>query len=250
MAQAMAASVAENRQPDLAPADNHADIGQPLAASCVKLMWTERPLGSPPAPVRRAPEDAPGPSVDHRLLITRICPAMPHRRYSLPLLAVTLTACVSLPPEGPSVMALPGSGRSFEAFRADDAWCRNYAQQSISPKTPETAAVNAGVASAAVGTAVVAAVGAAVDGSSGAAVGAGFGLLVGSASGVSASNASSYELQRRYDQSYVQCMYARGHKVPVIAGYYSLPSSSAPSSPAPTPPPPPPRGAPPPPPPR
>ncbi len=175
---------------------------------------------------------------------------MPHRRYSLPLLAVTLTACVSLPPEGPSVMALPGSGRSFEAFRADDAWCRNYAQQSISPKTPETAAVNAGVASAAVGTAVGAAVGAAVDGSSGAAVGAGFGLLVGSASGVSASNASSYELQRRYDQGYVQCMYARGHKVPVIAGYYSLPSSSAPSSPAPTPPPPPPRGAPPPPPPR
>ncbi len=141
---------------------------------------------------------------------------MPSLRHTPPLLILILTACVSLPPEGPSVMSLPGRGQSFAQFRADDGMCRDYARQMISPKTPETAAVDAGVASAALATAVGAAVGAAVDGSSGAAVGAGVGLLVGSTSGVAASNASSYVLQQRYDQSYVQCMYSRGHKVPRI----------------------------------
>ena len=187
---------------------------------------------------------------------------MPSSRHTPPLLILLLTACVSLPPEGPSVMTLPGTGQSFAQFRADDAMCRDYARQVISPRTPETAAVDAGVASAVLGTAVGAAVGGAVDGSSGAAVGAGVGLLVGSTSGVAASNASSYALQQRYDQSYVQCMYSRGHKVPLVGGY-SLQNanaggpSSATSLPPPPPPPrgsppppPPPRGTPPPPPPR
>ncbi|WP_313953571.1 hypothetical protein [Accumulibacter sp.] len=175
-----------------------------------------------------------------------------------PLLTVMLAACVSLPPEGPSVMALPGSGQSFAKFRTDDATCRNYARQAIGGNAPATAAVDAGLTSAAVGTLVGAAVGAAVNGSSGAAVGAGVGLLAGSAGGVAASNASSYELQERYDQSYVQCMYSQGQKVP-LAGGFALPEGYAtrpasgshlPPPPPPTlpPPPPPPRGAPPPPP--
>ncbi|MBL8373584.1 glycine zipper family protein [Accumulibacter sp.] len=188
---------------------------------------------------------------------------MPSLRHTPPLLILILTACVSLPPEGPSVMSLPGRGQSFAQFRADDGMCRDYARQVISPRTTETAALDAGVASAVLGTAVGAAVGAAVDGSSGAAVGAGVGLLVGSTSGVAASNASSYVLQQRYDQSYVQCMYSRGHKVPLIGGYplqqnaYADRPSSARALPLPPPPPngsppppPPPRGAPPPPPPR
>lgn len=178
-----------------------------------------------------------------------------------PLLAIALAACATYPPEGPSLMALPGSGQSFTQFRADDGACRDYANQAIGGTTPATAAVNSGVTSAAVGTVVGAAVGAAVDGSSGAAVGAGVGLLVGSASGVAASNASGYALQERYDQSYVQCMYARGHKVPVV-GTFALPEDAinrpvaSPLPPPPPPPrgappaPPPPRGAPPPPPPR
>lgn len=181
--------------------------------------------------------------------------AMPTIRQSTPLLAVLVSACVSLPPEGPGVMALPGSGKSFEQFRADDAMCRNYAQLAIAPNTPESAAINSGVASAVLGTAVGAAVGAAVDGSSGAAVGAGVGLLAGSTGGIAASNASSYAMQQRYDQNYVQCMYARGHKVPVIGGMplqQGVPGQSSPPPPpqGTPPPPPPPRGAPPPPPPR
>lgn len=158
-------------------------------------------------------------------------------------------------------MALFGLGQSFAKFCGDDGFCRNYANQAVGGTTPATSATNAGVASAALGTVVGAAVGAAIDGSSGAAVGAGVGLLAGSVGGVAASNASAYTVQERYDQSYVQCMYARGHKVPVV-GNFALPEDAisrpvaSPLPPPPPPPrgappaPPPPRGAPPPPPPR
>jgi len=184
---------------------------------------------------------------------------MPQPRLFAPLLVVALTACASYPPDRPSVMALPGSGQSFTKFRADDWACRNYANQAIGGATPATAAVNSGVASAALGTVVGAAVGAAIDGSSGAAVGAGVGLLAGSMGGVAASNASAYTLQERYDQSYIQCMYARGQKVPLVGGFavsdsYATRPASEPLSPPPQPPlgapppPPPPPGAPPPPP--
>jgi hypothetical protein len=104
---------------------------------------------------------------------------MPRYRYAPLPAALLLCACVSLPPEGPAVMALPGSGRTFEQFRLDDQICRDFAGRSIGPQTPAGAAVDSAAASAVLGTAIGAAVGAAVDGSSGAAVGAGFGLLVG-----------------------------------------------------------------------
>jgi len=179
--------------------------------------------------------------------------AMPQPRFFAPLLVLILAACASYPPDGPSVMALPGSGQSFTKFRDDDEACRTYANQAIGGATPATTAVNSGVASAAVGTLVGAAVGAAIDGSSGAAVGAGVGLLAGSVGGVAASNASAYTLQQRYDQSYIQCMYARGQKVPLVGGFaapegYATRPAAAPLSPLPEPPPPP-FGAPPPPPP-
>jgi len=64
------------------------------------------------------------------------------------------------------------------------------------------------------GTVVGAAAGAALGGRSGAAAGAGGGLLIGSAAGAGAGETSAYGLQRRYDYAYIQCMYAKGHKVP------------------------------------
>ncbi|MBC7779710.1 MAG: hypothetical protein H7125_06325, partial [Proteobacteria bacterium] len=63
-------------------------------------------------------------------------------------------------------------------------------------------------------TAVGALAGAALGGSNGAAAGAGVGLLFGSVSGADAANRSGYTLQQRYDNAYVQCMYAKGNKVP------------------------------------
>jgi hypothetical protein len=39
--------------------------------------------------------------------------------------------------------------------------------------------------------------------------------VTGGAAG-SAATASSYDMQRKYDLSYIQCMYAKGHRVPVL----------------------------------
>lgn len=133
----------------------------------------------------------------------------------LPGLALLLLAgCISIP-NGPSVMALPGSGKSFEHFRRDDAECRRYAYAQVGGSGAEQAAVDAGVRSAAVGTAIGAVAGAAIGGRSGAAVGAGTGLLMGSVVGTSSAQSSAYGTQRNYDHAYVQCMYANGHQVPV-----------------------------------
>ena len=139
------------------------------------------------------------------------------RRLS-PLLLLGLAACVSVP-TGPSLMALPGANKGFDQFRADEAMCRDYASQSIGAATADNAAVNAGVSSALIGTLIGAAAGAAVNGSQGAGVGAGVGLVAGSMAGVGAADASRYGTQQRYDQSYVQCMYSRGHQVPLRGGY-------------------------------
>ena len=35
--------------------------------------------------------------------------------------------CATMPP-GPSVLVMPGGGKSFEVFQADDASCRGWAQ--------------------------------------------------------------------------------------------------------------------------
>lgn len=159
----------------------------------------------------------------------------PATRLPLLLAPVLLAACVSLP-EGPSVMVLPGSGKTFDQFRTDDLVCRDYAFNSIGGKAGERY-TSAGVTSAAVGTVVGAAAGAAIDGGRGAGIGAGTGLLIGSAAGAGSAQTSGYGAQRRYDNAYVQCMYAYGHRVPVSGSY----SSDAPrSSPSYSPPPPPP----------
>ena len=46
-----------------------------------------------------------------------------------------------------------------------------------------------------------------------------------------ASAGASYDTQRRYDFAYVQCMYAKGHKVPVSGGYTSTPAGVGPPPP-------------------
>jgi hypothetical protein len=168
----------------------------------------------------------------------------------LPGIAIALAAlagCVSIP-SGPSQMSLPGSGKSFDQFRFDDADCRGFASAQIGGSSPNQAAVDSGVGSAAVGTAIGAAAGALIDGSSGAAAGAGVGLITGALVGSSTSYASGYALQHRYDMAYIQCMYAKGHRVPVSGRFAS--AQDRPGSRYGTPPPPPPGyGVPPPPPP-
>lgn len=156
--------------------------------------------------------------------------------------ALFMAACTVMP-SGPSVMALPGTGQSFDRFRADDLDCRQYAHYQIGGKTAGEAARDSAVSSAAVGTAVGALAGAALGGNhQGAAVGAGAGLLMGSAVGSDAARASGYGSQRQYDNAYIQCMYAKGHRVPVPANMsYSAPvrAQAAPAADPSIPPPPP-----------
>ena len=166
----------------------------------------------------------------------------PSLKPLLCIAALGLAGCVSIP-TGPSVMVLPGTGRTFDQFRFDEGDCRNYAYAQIGGQTATQAQQNSGVASAAVGTAVGALAGAAISGSSGAAAGAGVGLLTGSLIGASTANASGYEAQYRYDMAYTQCMYSKGHKVPTSARF-AQPARATTYSP----PPPPPPGTPPPPP--
>ncbi|MBL0011179.1 MAG: hypothetical protein IPP22_09615 [Nitrosomonas sp.] len=144
---------------------------------------------------------------------------MQNRLFMLSMSGI-LAACVSMP-TGPSVMTLPGSDKSFEQFRADDYECREYAFQQIGGTTPQQSIQTSGVESAAIGTGLGAAAGAALGGGQGAAIGAATGLLAGSAVGSSTATTSGYIGQQRYDISYIQCMYAKGHRVPVSGRFTS-----------------------------
>lgn len=154
----------------------------------------------------------------------------------LPVAALAaLAGCVSVP-TGPSVMVLPGDGRTFDQFRYDDQDCRNFASSQVGGATAEQAQADSAVKSAVVGTAIGALAGAAIGGNSrGTAIGAGTGLLIGSAAGSGASASSGYGLQRRYDMAFQQCMYAKGHRVagagryPYASGYgYGYPPPAPP----------------------
>src|SRR6185312_7933737 len=115
----------------------------------------------------------------------------------LPLTAaLLLAACVTVP-TAPSVVALPGNNKTFDQFQADSYACQQFAQQSVG-----------GAAGAIIGSA-------SGNAGPGAAIGAGTGLLVGSAAGSNAYGAGYYQIQRRYDGAYLQCMYAKGNQIPV-----------------------------------
>src|SRR5687768_16592299 len=147
------------------------------------------------------------------------------RNLSILLIACLLTACVHIP-SGPSVMTLPGSGKSFDQFRSDEYECRQYAYEQVGGTTPRQASRTSGVESAAIGAGLGAAAGAAIGGGHGAAIGAGAGLLAGGLFGSSTATTSGYASQQRYDHSYIQCMYAKGHRVPVEGKITNEPSSS------------------------
>jgi hypothetical protein len=142
------------------------------------------------------------------------------RGFILCLAAVVLGGCATMP-AGPSVMVLPKPGKSFEEFQSDDAVCRQWAMQQI--QVPPNEIVNKNLASgAAMGTAMGAGLGAVIGAASGkpatgAAIGAGSGLVAGTAAASGPAHAAGGEAQRRYDNAYQQCMYAKGNQLPGLA---------------------------------
>ncbi len=141
-------------------------------------------------------------------------PVMADRSNLLALVAaLPFLACVTLP-NGPDIVVMPGTAKSFELFRQDDTTCREFGSQSIAGATSDEAASRSAVKSALTGAVVGAAAGVAIGGAQGAAIGAGSGLLLGSAAGSSASAYASGVMQQRYDVAYMQCMYTKGNRVP------------------------------------
>lgn len=128
--------------------------------------------------------------------------------------AAVFAGCTTVP-TGPSTLALPGSTKGFDQFRSDDGSCRQYAFDSIGGQTANRAQEDSAVRSAVAGAVIGALLGGAVNGGHGAAVGAGIGGAAGGIAGVGAGEVSGYESQRRYDNSYTQCMYGKGHRVAV-----------------------------------
>jgi hypothetical protein len=139
------------------------------------------------------------------------------RRFLLVLVVVTGSGCATIPP-GPSVMAMPPSGKSFDAFRMDDADCRQWAESQVGLSANET--VNQNLAGgAAIGTMLGAGLGALIGSAygnvgAGAAIGAASGLAFGAAGASGPAYASGYEVQTRYDIAYQQCMVAKGNQFP------------------------------------
>ncbi|UIF85692.1 glycine zipper family protein [Cupriavidus sp. UYPR2.512] len=118
---------------------------------------------------------------------------------SVPLLmaaALVVGACTAMP-SGPSVMVLPGSNKTFDQFLGDDRNCRQFALGQAggvnSPQASSTEAVSS------------------------------------SEVGASHSSDPGYGAQYRYDASYIQCMYASGHRVPVYGQMLAAPPATPPA---------------------
>jgi OmpA family protein len=179
---------------------------------------------------------------------------MSRRAVAVCLAAGLLTTACATVPTGPSVMVLPGTGKNFDQFQVDDAVCRQWAAQQTGTTTGK-ASTNTALAGAAVGTVLGAAAGAAIGAAAGspgtgAAAGAGIGLLGGTAVGAGNASTAYGSVQRAYDASYMQCMYAKGNQIPVARGSapaYTAAPRAVSTPPPPPPPPPPPAGTPPPP---
>ncbi|MCM0083782.1 glycine zipper family protein [Geomonas sp. Red32] len=159
-------------------------------------------------------------------------------RHKIPalLILLVLAGCATLP-TGPSVMVLPGQGKTFEEFQTDDLVCRHWADSQIGG-AQQTYNQNA-TQGAAVGTVLGAGVGALLGAASGhagagAAIGAGGGLLAGTAIGSDNAQVYGQQAQRRYDNSYVQCMYAKGNQIPGVRNTYRPRRTTTPPPPPPT----------------
>ncbi len=125
--------------------------------------------------------------------------------------AMLLQGCVQTP-MGPTVQVLPGPGRPFSAFQQDHAICTNWAWQSVQGQAQQ--ANNQAIGGAVLGTVLGAGLGAAVGGGHGAGIGAASGAVVGTGLGAGSSARAQGGIQAQYNNAYVQCMIARGNRLP------------------------------------
>jgi hypothetical protein len=143
---------------------------------------------------------------------------MNSKRSFLLLLAMAVLAGCATVPMGPSVMVLPAQGKPFEVFQDDDNACRQWAEQQIG-ESPDAAGNRALAGGAGIGALVGGILGALIGSTyghagAGAAIGAGTGLVGGAAVASGPAYGTRWEMQRRYDIAYQQCMFGKGNQVP------------------------------------
>ena len=134
-------------------------------------------------------------------------------------LAVMLAGCAQTP-MGPTVQVMPGPGKSFDMFQADQANCKGYAASQVQGQAD--AANQQAVGTGVLGTVLGAGLGAAIGGAAGnagagAAIGAASGAGLGTAYGANGSSYAQMSIQQQYDNAFSQCMYAKGEQVPGFA---------------------------------
>ena len=153
--------------------------------------------------------------------------------FLLLLASVALSACATIP-TGPSVTAWPGPWKPFEVFQSDDGVCRQWASKQVGGQAESAnQTLFSGVA---VGTMLGAGLGAAIgaatgDLGAGLGIGAASGAIMGTAAASGSYHGAQWEIQRRYDQAYLQCMYSKGNQVPGVRTYRrTVPPPPPPSS--------------------
>lgn len=115
------------------------------------------------------------------------------------------SACGSIPTNGgPTVAVLPGGGKSMPEFNLDDIACRATAKVKANDGSPLPVAMGLGKPE------VIASSRSRVTlrESSESTTGSVFG-------NAQAPEAGSVTPQQRYDTAYVQCMFSKGHKIPI-----------------------------------
>lgn len=148
--------------------------------------------------------------------------------------ALLLTGCAQTP-SNPEIGVAPGQAKSFQAFQADQAYCRQFAHSQVAGQAQQANRSQAlGAGGGALGGAALGAAGGAIGGNSGAgaAIGALSGLVLGTAGGALASNRQQTATQRAFDQAYGQCMYSRGNNVQGFRPHAQSASTLSANSPA------------------
>lgn len=144
---------------------------------------------------------------------------------------VSMLAGCAATPMGPMVQVMPGPGKSFDTFQADQASCKVYAENQVrgQAEAANQRAVGAGVLTTVVGAGLGAAVGSAYgNAGGGAAIGAASGAGTGAAIGAGSSSNEQMGIQQQYDNAFSQCMYAQGEQVPGFMPVMAAPRPSAP----------------------
>jgi hypothetical protein len=119
--------------------------------------------------------------------------------------ALLAGACATVPAgNAPSVAVLPGGGKDMASFNKDDIACRGDAHARANDNTPLPTAMGLGGRTEVASTRGRLALRDSTDTTTGSVYG-----------GAPAANAGTFTVQQRYDTAYVQCMFSKGHKIPV-----------------------------------